>query len=75
MLLDIVQVARRSNLPTSTLRHYEEKGLIGSVGRRGLRRLFEARVMEQLALIRLGRSAAARAGRYRRQGFRSRRRI
>jgi DNA-binding transcriptional MerR regulator len=57
MLLDIAEVAQRSGLPASALRYYEEKGLIGSVGRRGLRRLFEARVVEQLALIRLGRAA------------------
>jgi DNA-binding transcriptional MerR regulator len=57
MLLDIVEVAQRSGLPASTLRYYEEKGLIGSVGRRGLRRLFEARVVGQLALIQLGRTA------------------
>jgi DNA-binding transcriptional MerR regulator len=57
MLLDIAEVAQRSGLPASTLRYYEEKRLIGSVGRRGLRRLFEARVVEQLALIRLGRTA------------------
>lgn len=57
MLMDIAEVARRAGLPASTLRYYEEKGLIGSVGRRGLRRLFDARIMDQLALIRLGRSA------------------
>jgi DNA-binding transcriptional MerR regulator len=57
MLLDIAEVAQRSGLPASALRYYEEKRLIGSVGRRGLRRLFEARVVEQLALIRLGRAA------------------
>jgi DNA-binding transcriptional MerR regulator len=57
MLLDIAEVAQRSGLPASTLRYYEEMGLIASVGRRGLRRLFEARVLEQLALISLGRTA------------------
>jgi DNA-binding transcriptional MerR regulator len=56
-VLDIAEVARYSGLPASTLRYYEEKGLIGSVGRRGLRRLFAARVLEQLALISLGRTA------------------
>lgn len=39
--LDIAEVAQRSGIPASTLRYYEEKGLIASVGRRGLRRLFD----------------------------------
>jgi len=56
-LLDIAEVARRSGIPASTLRFYEERGLIESVGRRGLRRLFEAAVIERLALIALGRVA------------------
>ncbi|TNE62151.1 MAG: MerR family transcriptional regulator [Alphaproteobacteria bacterium] len=55
--LDIAEVARLSGLPASTLRYYEEKGLIHSVGRRGLRRLFEAQVLQHLALIDLGRGA------------------
>ena len=55
--LDISEVARRSGLPASTLRFYEEKKLIASVGRRGLRRLFDAGVLERLALIALGRAA------------------
>jgi DNA-binding transcriptional MerR regulator len=33
---DIAEVARRSGVPASTLRFYEEKGLIVSAGRRGL---------------------------------------
>jgi DNA-binding transcriptional MerR regulator len=55
--LDIAEAARRSGLPASTLRYYEEKGLISSVGRRGLRRVFDAGVLERLALVALGRSA------------------
>jgi DNA-binding transcriptional MerR regulator len=55
--LDIGEVAERCGLPTSTLRFYEEKGLIKSIGRRGLRRVFPAGVVERLALIALGRSA------------------
>lgn len=55
--LDIAEVAGQSGLPASTLRFYEEKGLIRSIGRRGLRRLFDAGVLERLALISLGRSA------------------
>lgn len=54
--LDIGEVARRSGVPASTLRFYEEKALIASVGRRGLRRLFDPGVLERLALIALGRS-------------------
>lgn len=55
--MDIHEVARASGVPASTLRFYEEKGLIASVGRRGLRRTFEPRVLERLALIALGRAA------------------
>lgn len=55
--MDIAEVAKRSGVPASTLRFYEEKGLIRSVGRRGLRRVFGPDVLERLALIALGRSA------------------
>jgi DNA-binding transcriptional MerR regulator len=55
--LDIVQVSRRVGVPASTLRFYEEKRLIASIGRRGLRRLFDPSVLERLALIALGRAA------------------
>jgi DNA-binding transcriptional MerR regulator len=55
--MDITEVAQRSGLPASTLRFYEEKGLIASIGRRGLHRMFDPGVLERLALIALGRSA------------------
>jgi len=55
--LDIGKVAKQSGLPASTLRYYEEKGLIQSVGRHGLRRLFDASVLKELSLISLGRLA------------------
>ena len=55
--LDITEVARRTGVAASTLRFYEEKGLIASVGRRGLHRQFAPGVLERLALIGLGRSA------------------
>jgi DNA-binding transcriptional MerR regulator len=55
--LDITEVARRAGVPASTLRFYEEKGLIASIGRSGLRRLFDARVLERLAFIALGRAS------------------
>lgn len=55
--MDIAEVAKRSGLRASTLRYYEERGLITSVGRQGLRRTFEPRVLDQLALISLGQVA------------------
>ncbi|SOZ34179.1 helix-turn-helix domain-containing protein [Cupriavidus neocaledonicus] len=55
--LDIAEVARQAGVPASTLRYYEEKGLIASIGRRGMRRVFDAAVLERLALIALGRAA------------------
>jgi DNA-binding transcriptional MerR regulator len=55
--MDITEVAQRSGLPASTLRFYEEKGLIESIGRRGLHRVFDAGVLERLALISLARVA------------------
>jgi DNA-binding transcriptional MerR regulator len=55
--LDIVAVSRRTGIPASTLRFYEEKGLIRSIGRAGLRRVFDQHVLERLALISLGRAA------------------
>lgn len=55
--MDISEVAQRSGVPASTLRFYEEKGLVISTGRRGLRRTFDESVLERLALIALGRAA------------------
>jgi DNA-binding transcriptional MerR regulator len=56
-LLDIGVLSELSGLPPSTLRYYEECGLIESVGRRGLRRQFDATAATQLALISLGKMA------------------
>jgi DNA-binding transcriptional MerR regulator len=55
--MDIAEVAKRSGVPASTLRFYEEKGLIASTGRQGLRRIFRPVVLEKLALIALGQAA------------------
>ncbi|MFZ5749010.1 MAG: helix-turn-helix domain-containing protein [Pseudomonadota bacterium] len=55
--LDIAEVAARTGVPASALRYYEERGLIASIGRRGLRRLFDPSVVDRLALIALGRAA------------------
>lgn len=55
--MDIAEVARRSGVPASTLRFYEEKGLIASAGRAGLRRTFAPGVLDELALVALGQAA------------------
>jgi len=55
--MDIGEVSRLSGLPGSTIRYYEEKGLIQSIGRKGLKRLFAPGVIDQLALITLGRNS------------------
>lgn len=57
MTLDIGEVVARAGVPPSTLRYYEEKGLIAATGRRGLRRQYDASVLQTLALIALGRAA------------------
>jgi len=44
-------------LPSSTLRFYEEKGLIQSNRSSGLRRQYGGNILERLALISLGRNA------------------
>lgn len=55
--MDIGEVAQRGGVPVSTLRFYEQKGLIASTGRRGLRRQFDPGVLDRLALIALARTA------------------
>lgn len=55
--MDIAEVGRQAGVPASTLRYYEEKGLIASIGRRGLRRVFDSAVLERLALIAIGRAS------------------
>lgn len=57
MLLDIGEVISRTGLPASTLRYYEERGLIASAGRRAGRRQYDESVVEQLALVTLGQAA------------------
>ena len=55
--MDISEVAKQSGIAASTLRFYEEKGLITSIGRHGLKRVFSPGVLDRLALIALGRAA------------------
>lgn len=56
-LIDIGILSKQSGVAPSTLRYYEEIGLIQSVGRHGLRRQFEPQAITQLALISLGKMA------------------
>jgi len=55
--MDISEVARRAGVAASTLRYYEKKGLIASLGPQGTRRRFAPGVLDQLALIALGQAA------------------
>jgi DNA-binding transcriptional MerR regulator len=55
--MDTAEVAKATGVPASTLRFYEEKGLIASIGRRGLKRLFDPGIVDRLSLIALGRAA------------------
>ena len=55
--IDISNLSKRSGVPASTLRYYEEKKLIKSIGRNGLKRLFDTYIFEQLDFIALGQRA------------------
>lgn len=71
--LDIGDVSQQSGLEPSTLRYYEEAGLISSVFRHGLRRQFPPEVLLQLKLISMGKlagfSLAEIAGMFGRNGM------
>ena len=56
-LLEISEVAKLSGVSASALRYYESRNLISSVGRRGLRRLFEPVVLDVLDTISLAKWA------------------
>lgn len=55
--LDIGEVHDRTGLQPSTLRYYEQRGLIESSGRNGLRRRYQPDVLGRLALIRAAQAA------------------
>ena len=55
--MDISQGAKQSGVPASTLRFYEKKYLIRSVGRHGIRRVFSKDILERMSLIALRRVA------------------
>lgn len=49
--LDIGEVSRRTGLAPSALRFYEERGLIRSAGRNGLRRQYQPEQLDRLAVV------------------------
>lgn len=55
--MDIAEVAKRTGVPASALRFYEQKGLIASAREPGARRRYGSGVLDQLALIALGQAA------------------
>jgi DNA-binding transcriptional MerR regulator len=55
--LDIGEVHDRTGLQPSTLRYYEQRGLIAPTGRSGLRRRYDSDVIGRLALIRAAQAA------------------
>lgn len=55
--LDIGEVVAHTGLAPSALRFYEQRGLIASSGRNGLRRTYGADVLDRLALIACAREA------------------
>jgi len=55
--MNISDVVKKTGIPASTLRYYEEIGLIKPLGRRGLQRYFAEEVLDQLALISLAKCA------------------
>lgn len=55
--MDISEVAKRTGVPASALRYYEQKGLIKSAREPGARRRYPPGVLDQLALIALGQAA------------------
>lgn len=53
-MIDINEVSKKSGFAPSKLRYYEEVGLIKSIGRKGLKRIFNESVLLNLSLISLG---------------------
>ena len=56
-LLSIGQVAKQAGLATSAIRYYESEGLLAKAARHNGRRIYDAKILERLALIDLVRNA------------------
>jgi MerR family redox-sensitive transcriptional activator SoxR len=55
--LRIGEVARAAGLRASAIRYYEERGLVRPAGRRGGARVYDADILDRLAVIELAKSA------------------
>ena len=55
--ITISELSALFKIPSSTIRYYEELGLIHSIGRKGLQRVFSKNVIATLQLIILGKKA------------------
>lgn len=56
-ILDISELSKMTGLKASAIRYYDDNKLIRSIGRKGLRRLFDISTAEQLKFISLGQQA------------------
>lgn len=56
-ILDISELAKMTGMPASAIRYYDDNKLIRSLGRKGLKRLFDISTAEQLKFISLGQQA------------------
>lgn len=52
-LLDIGEVTARTGMAASTLRYYEREGIVASAERKGLRRQYQPRALDTLAVVAL----------------------
>lgn len=55
--INITEVIQQTGLPASTLRYYEEVGLLHPTGRVGGRRQYDDSVLQRLAVIQTGQQA------------------
>lgn len=53
-MIDISELSKQTGIPAHTLRYYEKRGLISSLGRSGLKRTYADSVITTLNLIGLG---------------------
>jgi DNA-binding transcriptional MerR regulator len=60
--MDISELSKQTGIAPSKIRYYEEKGLIKSIGRNGLKRVFDSIVLEQLSFIALAQKSGFSLG-------------